>query len=368
MKSKILVVLSGLNAGGAETMFINLYRKIDKEKYAFDFLVFSDADGFYSEEIKKDGCRIFLMASIGKSGVIAFYKSISDAIKKGGPYDVIHSNVDYLSGVVLKIARKCGIPVRIAHSHNTAAYTFKGAMPDFVMPIFRKLINRNATKCLACSNDAALFMFGRKKVKDVIIINNAIELDRFTDVGQFNNEYLEEYKKYSAVFLHIGRFVIQKNHVGLISIFSEYCRSTNSNALLLLVGDGELKSDIERLVLEKKLENNVLFLGNRRDIPELMSVADVFLLPSLFEGLPVTLIEAQAMNLPCIVSDNVKHEVDCGLGLISYVSLDNEAEWKTTIRQAICERTRKNNYYEMTECGFNIIDNIATIESIYQKK
>lgn len=361
---KILVVLSGLSAGGAETMYMNLYRKLDKTKYKIDFLVFPSNNGFYADEVKRNGSKVLEMSSIKRSGISGFSKSIEKAIVENGPYDVIHSHIDYLSGIVMRVAKKCNVKIRLAHSHNTSSYTHRGSIPAPLMWYVRKLITQNATKCLACSHQAANFMFGESKAKDAIVVNNAIDLKRFTDVGQYDGTLNDLRNSNKKIILHIGRFVEQKNHEGLIRIFSEYIKK-NSNTLLLLVGEGNLKEDIIKLVEDCGLQDNVQFLGARADIPELLSVADTFILPSNFEGLPVTLIEAQAMNVPCVVSENIKRDVDCGIDLISFIPLDDHNAWTDAIENAIGGRTRNNNYSIMTNKGYNIDNNVDIIEQLY---
>lgn len=360
---KILVVLSSLSTGGAETMYMNIYRRLDKTKYKIDFLTFGTNDDFYASEIIKNGSRIFKMSSIKKTGLNGFCHSIKKAICENGPYDVIHSHIDYLSGFVMKIAKKNNIKIRISHSHNTSAHTHWGAMPKIFLSYIQNLINKNSTIKLACSQGAAEYMFGKSEVKNTVIINNAIDLNRFSDKGQYNSTipFLHTDKK---IILHTGRFVAQKNHRQLIEIYKKYI-AYHKNTILLLVGDGELKNDIIHLVNTYNMQDNVFFLGIRSDIPELLSVADVFILPSKFEGLPVTLIEAQAMNVPCVVSTNIKKEVDCEMNLIYYAPLDNEEIWVSLIENAINKREKKNNYDIMTSRGYNIENNIEKIKQLY---
>lgn len=366
-KVRVLAVLSGLSAGGAETMYINLFRNLNKEKFSVDFLIFGKDDAFYADEVKKSGSKIFKMDSVQKSGIGGFCKSIERCICENGPYDVVHSHIDYLSGYVMKVAKKCNVRIRLAHSHNTSAHTHRGTISGLLMAYIRRTINKNATKLLACSTDAATYMFGRKKANSAVIINNAIDLDRFSDRGQYDDVNLNFGCEDQKIILHIGRFMEQKNHEALIDIFEKYL-AKNRNSLLLLVGEGELAEKIIHLVEEKGLQNNVKFLGVRADIPELLSIADVFVLPSKFEGLPVTLIEAQAMNVPCVVSSNIKRNVDCGLNLISFVSLENINLWTEEIKQAIEQRKNRDNYTVMTNRGYNIDKNIDIIEKIYLQK
>jgi glycosyltransferase EpsF len=361
---RVLAVLSTLSAGGAETMYINLYRKLDKTKYKIDFLIFGDRNGFYADEVMRNGSRIFKMTSIRESGINGLCQSVEKCICENGPYDVVHSHIDYLSGFVMKIAKKCNVKIRLAHSHSTSAHTHKGSMPTLFMLYLRKLINRNATKRLACSLDAAEYMFGKTKVENAVIINNAIDLSKFSNVGQYPSTLDGISLSDKKVILHIGRFVREKNHRELIMIFDEYIKKY-TDTILLLVGEGELKGNIIQLVNSLGLQENVKFLGVRSDIPELLALSDVFVLPSEFEGLPVTLIEAQAMNVPCVVSDNVKRGVDCGIDLISFIPLGDRSTWCEAIDIAAKRQERNNNYSVMTDNGYNIDKNMDVIERLY---
>lgn len=366
-KVKVLAVLSGLSAGGAETMYMNLYRKMDKMRFAIDFLIFGEDNAFYADEVKKSGSNIFKMESVRASGINGFCKSIKKCICENGPYDVVHSHIDYLSGYVMKVAKKHNVRIRIAHSHSTSAYTHKGAMAELPMQYMRRMINRYATELLACSIESAKYMFGSKQAKKAVIINNAIDLNRFADKGQYadTNYFFQSVKR--DIILHIGRFVEPKNHEKLIDIFDAYLKK-NNNSLLLLVGEGELKDRVIRLVEKKRLQDKIVFLGVRADIPQLLAIADVFVLPSKFEGLPVTLIEAQAMNVPCVVSDNIDKSVDCSLDLISFVDLDDINSWTQSIDQAIKKRTHSNNSDVMTDRGYNIEKNADIIERLYLQR
>lgn len=366
-KVKVLAVLSGLSAGGAETMYINLYRNMNKERFAVDFLIFGNDDAFYADEVKKSGSKIFKMDYVQKSGINGFCNSIKRCICENGPYDVVHSHIDYLSGYVMKVAKKCNVKIRLAHSHSTYAHTHRGSISGLLMVHIRRMINKYATGLLACSTEAAKYMFGNAKANSAVVINNAIDLNRFSDKGQYSDINFDFQSAGKKIILHIGRFTDPKNHETLIDIFDKYL-TRNSNSLLLLAGEGELKDKIVHLVEKKGLQNDVKFLGVRADIPQLLAVADVFVLPSKFEGVPVTLIEAQAMNVPCVVSDNIKKVVDCELDLISFVPLDDVNLWAVAIKQAIEKRTSRDNYTTMTDCGYNIEKNIDIIEQLYLQK
>ena len=208
---------------------------MDKTRCNIDFLIFGGENAFYADEVKKSGSRIFKMDSIRKSGISGFCKSIEKCICENGPYDVVHSHIDYLSGYVLKVAKKCNVRIRLAHSHSTSAYTSKGYISGILMLYIRKMINRYATGLLACSAESAEYMFGSESVQKTVVVNNAIDLSRFCDNGQYNESDFDFYSTEKKIILHIGRFVEPKNHETLLVIFQEYLSKYNDAILFWLI-------------------------------------------------------------------------------------------------------------------------------------
>lgn len=366
---KVLQVLSGLSAGGAESMLMNIYRNIDTTKVNFDFVVFGNENGIFSSEVINRGGKIFKINSLKEKGIINFIKEMKNIIKENGPYDAIHSHVDYLSGLVLMAAKMCKVPIRISHSHSTNAITHKGKLNIVTHWFLKSLIGINANYFLACNNDAAKYMFGQTKVKKTIVINNAIDLDRFSEKGQYDKNNIIDLldlniSNKTKIITNIGRFVEAKNHRVLIDIFDAYHKKVG-DSILLLVGDGELKEDIVKYVKNKNLSKYVKFLGCRKDIPEIFHISDAFVLPSIYEGLPVTLIEAQAMNVPCVVSETIKKDVDCNLDLVCFKDYNNIEEYSNTINEVTQNRKWINNSFSMTKKGYNIDNNISIIYNIY---
>ena len=323
---RVLHVITGIsNRGGAENYVMNMYRNIDRTKVQFDFLLRS-RETAYEEEIKKLGGRIFYTSEYprhfikNKKEVEAFFESHKD-------YDIVHVHANALIYMtVLKIAKKHNINCRIMHSHNT----------DTKRPIYRiihnfnkQFINKWATDYFACSTEAGKWMFKN----DFILRKNAINIDKF----QKDKEVRKKIRKDLGVedkFVigHIGRFVIQKNHTFLLKIFNEYHKK-NPESVLLLVGDGYLEEDIKNLVNEYGLKDSVKFLGNRSDVDTVFQAFDIMVFPSLFEGLPVVIVEAQAANVPCIISDNITDEVLI-TSSVKKLSLDEEVEtWIKNINQ-----------------------------------
>lgn len=371
MKKRILQVVSSLSAGGAETMIMNIYKNINRQKVMFDFLIFGDIEGFYSRDITSLGGKIFSIKPVRETGIILYLYNLINIIKENGPYDVVHAHIDYLSGLVALAARLAGVKKRICHSHNTEALTYKGSLSKVALFVIRKLINYNATDLFACGKDSAIFMFGKKATTKVKIVNNAIDLNLFcSPLSQNEKEnFFNEIgiKKGSKIIGNISRFVEQKNHKRIIDIYSSIV-SKSSNYELVLVGDGKLRAETERYVEMLELKERVHFLGLRKDVHSIIKLFDVFLLPSLFEGFPVTLIEAQAAGINCVVSDVITKDVDLGLGLVHFISLDNDNDtWakkiislenKNKIDFALCKKV-------VSEKGFDIYKNIDTMYQAY---
>ncbi len=370
MAIRVLEVMSGLSAGGAETMMMNILRNIDREKYKIDFLIFESEPTFYTSEVESYGCKIYMIEPIRQSGIKKYMYNIKKILKSYGPYDVVHSHLDIVSALVMVVAKRCGIPCRIAHSHSTAAYTFKRSVNSFAMFFIRKMFALYATDFFACGVDAARFMFGNKKGQQANIINNAIDLDRFCNDGRYNRNMICKNLNISptdTIITNIARFTHVKNQKYLIDVFSEYCEF-NPKSVLLLIGDGDLKQETEEYAAQKSIHQNIYFLGMRRDIPEILSITDVFALPSLFEGLPVTLIEAQAMDVSCVISDVITREVDCGLNLIKYVSLNSVSDWVSAVRESVKQTGHRDNHDVMQKMGYDIHKNIMVVEAAYMSK
>ena len=253
----------------------------------------------------------------------------------------------------LKIAKECGIKVRLAHSHQAfMAETIKAKLIRLLVTPITKMY---ATDLFACGNDAAQWMWGKKDYKSghVHIMTNAIDIKNF----EFSESTRQEMRKVLGienkfVIGNVARFSYQKNHKFLIDIFQEL-KSKNKDAVLLLVGGGELEKEIKSKVELFDLEDSVFFLGIRNDVPRLMSAMDAFVLPSYFEGLPVTLVEAQAAALPSYVSNAITKEVGI-TDYIKYISISSSpSEWAEKILEAN-EFERKDNYDLISKGGYNI--------------
>lgn len=304
-KIRIAHIMGKMVSGGVESVVINYYKNIDKEKIQFDFIVDKDSTYIPFDEIKNMGGRVILVPPYQK---IFSYINRLKMIFKENEYKIVHSHLNTLSIFPLYAAKIAKVPVRIAHSHSTSSKKEwkKNLLKNTLKP-FSKMY---ATHYFCCSEVAGRWLFGDKLYdrNQVRLINNAIDIEKFMYNKEVRNKIRKELKlDDKLVITHVGRFVEQKNHRVLIDIFNEL-HKINSQSILLLAGDGPLLENIKEKVNNLNLSDSVRFLGVRNDINEIMQGTDIFLLPSLYEGLPVVGVEAQASGVLCILSNHMTKE------------------------------------------------------------
>lgn len=318
---RVLQVLTGLDRGGMETMTMNFYRHIDRERVQFDFLLHRKKEGDYEEEARSLGANVF---RIPRQNPLSpgYWRALDDFFSEH-PYGVVHAQLDCLSALPLAVAKRHGVPVRIAHSHSSRQdHDIKYPMKM----ICKRFIRREATDLFACGVDAGRWMFGTDEFK---VVRNAIDVDAYA----FNAERRERVRcelcigEDVLVVGHVGRFTQAKNHAFILNVFAEILK-LRPNAVLMLAGDGELRVEVERNAETLGISSNVIFLGVRSDVADLMQAMDVFLMPSRYEGLPFVLVEAQAAGLPCLISDSIPPDCDFKGSAIARISLSMKpASW-----------------------------------------
>ena len=304
----VLHIAPGIDGGGVGGVIYN-------------YLSHMDLKDMHVEVVVRDyGHRQFLHDRFDELGISVHYivqrkknlkkhfEEISKIIRDG-KFDIVHCHDQNWSIIYLKIAEKMGVPVRIAHSHLTVQTSDR--IKIAISNLFTTSLKKTATGYFACGKAAGVYMWGSEIANSskLYVMRNAVDAQRF----QFSDSIRDEYRKKfgfgdKTVIGHIGRFNEQKNHLFLINIFKVYLK-IDSTALLILIGIGELEEQIRELVIKNEMQNNVIFLGQREDVRELYNAFDVFILPSLYEGLPVVGVEAQANGLPCIFSDTISNEV-----------------------------------------------------------
>ena len=321
---RILQVVTYMGRGGIETMLMNYYRRMDREKIQFDFLVHRDFRADFDDEIEALGGRIYRVPAMNPASG-SYRRALADFFK-AHPYRVVHCHLNYMSGVVLAAAKQAGVPVRIAHAHTAS---MAPGWKQSVRRLCKHLIPVTATHLLACSPEAGRAVFGNGRF---FILANAIDAGAFAPNEALRREVRQELELGEAfTVMHVGRMVYAKNHDFLLESFRELLNQ-DPCAKLVLVGDGELRGGIEARAADLP-EGSVLLLGARTDIPRLLQAGDVFAFPSRFEGMPVTMIEAQAAGLPCIKSHAVTEE--CVVtGLVQSLPTDDPKTWADAILAA----------------------------------
>ncbi|CAN2248126.1 glycosyltransferase family 1 protein [Bacillus vallismortis] len=368
---RVLHVLSGMNRGGAETMVMNLYRKMDRSKVQFDFLTYRNDPCAYDEEILSLGGRLFYVPSIGQSNPLTFVRNVRHVITENGPFNAVHAHTDFQTGFIALAARLAGVPVRVCHSHNTSWKTGFNWKDRLQLMAFRRLILANATALCACGEDAGRFLFGPSNMERerVHLLPNGIDLDLFAPNGQRADE--EKTARGIAVdrliIGHVARFHEVKNHAFLLKL-AAHLKERGVRFQLVLAGDGPLRDKMEEEARRQNLLSDVLFLGTEERIHELMRTFDVFVMPSLYEGLPVVLVEAQASGLPCIISDTITEKVDAGLGLVTRLNLSEPIGiWAETIARAAAAGRPKRELIKGTlaKLGYDAQQNVGALLHVY---
>ncbi len=340
---RILHVLGKLDRGGVETWLVQVLRHIDREKYQMDFLVHTTDPGAYDEEVRALGAQI--IPCMSPSNPIKYAFNFQRVLREYGPYDVIHSHVHHYSGYVLMLAAMAGVKGRIAHSHSDtrSTKTSKSADRRAYLTVMRAMIRAFATRGLAVSAEAGSDLFAsqwRYRTDRWKVQHLGIDLSRFdTDVNAEKVRRALGIPPDALVIGHVGRFSEPKNHAFLVEIAREVVRM-ESRSFFLLVGDGPLRPAIEEKVRNYGLAKHFLFAGLRSDISILMKGAiDVLLFPSLYEGLPVTLLEAQAAGLRCLISNVISSEVDAVPELITRESLEHTpTQWASGLLELLSQQ------------------------------
>lgn len=357
MQIRILHIVSYMQRGGLETLLMNCYRHIDRDKIQFDFMVHRDFRADYDDEIESLGGRIFRMPRLNPFS-FSYKRALEDFFKAHPEYRIVHCHLDCMSALPLSAAKKCGVPVRIAHAHNSNQdKNLKYILKRYYMT----KIPGVATQFFACSKVAGEFMFPGQKV---FLVNNGIETERFVFDPIVREEIRTELALSDALVVgHIGRFVPQKNHSFLIDIF-EKIHEKNSKARLLLVGEGPLKEQIHKKIAERNLTEAVIFMGVRADVNRILQAMDVFVLPSLYEGLGMVAVEAQASGARCILSDRVPAVCKMTEN-VEFISLSKSVEvWAKAVLKEL-PKCRTGHQRELTAAGYDISTTAQWLQRFY---
>lgn len=362
---RVLHYIGLLQFGGSQSFVMEIYRKIDRSKLQFDFVTFpNEKSGFY-DEIRNMGGKVFEAPQYNGKNHFEFVKWWNNFFDEHPEYKIVHLHVRSVATICIRIAHKYGC-YAIAHSHSTSNGSGVAAMVKGVMQL---PIRFQADYLFACSDIAGKWLYGSNvgRSKKYKVIKNAIDAKRF----DFDREMRVAVRKSlhvedKLVIGHVGRMTEAKNHFFLIDVFAEVIKK-NENAVLLLIGDGELKGDIENKIAKEGLNNKIILLGSKNDTEKYYQAMDIFVFPSLWEGLGIVAIEAQASGLPCVVSDTIPKEIDINAGLIHVLKLSDESEKWAQMINSIDTVNRVGRFEEVKQSGYDVTENAKKMQRFYLK-
>lgn len=343
-------------------MVMNYYRHIDRTKVQFDFLVHRDQPGAYEDEIRSLGGRIYRICPIYPQNFAGYKRDIRVFFREHPEYRIVHSHMSELGYFALKEAAEQGIPVRICHAHNAPhGFDMKMIMRNY----FKKRMMPYLTHLFMCGIESGRWLYGKQNESKFIMLNNAIDAAAYTYAPEKRTEIRQKLGiKDKLTVGHVGRFNLQKNHPFLLAVFAALLKK-EPNAVLLLAGGGEDMPKIQAKAQELGIADHVRFLGVRNDIADLMQAMDVFVFPSLYEGLPLTMVEAQASGLPCIISDKVPPECILTKGLVESVSLSESIEIWAQIILENRNIPRTDRSADIAAHGFDITTEAVKLQEFY---
>lgn len=365
-KIKILQFPIANSFGGITHYALDNWKWMDKDKFQCDFATMSKRLDF-ADEVLATGSKIHYISCYAEENEEQFIKEVNAILDEG--YDIVHLHTkQWKSFLMEKICLERNVPKVIVHSHSTRCDANDEKKREWETKEHyrvRNLFNENlATDFWACSEDAAEWLFGDRIPKEKIcIMNNAIETEKFLFDEVIRNKLRKEFKvEDKFVIGNVGRLVYQKNQKFLIDVFSEVYLK-RKDVVLLLVGEGELREELKLQVQELGIEDVVLFLGKRNDVEQLYQMMDLFVLPSNFEGLPITLMEAQAAGLKCLCTESIPHNADI-TGNVTFVKLEKQ-RWVITIQEKASFYKKKNMSEEVIKNGYDLIKQVKYIEQKY---
>lgn len=369
---RVLHIVGRMDRGGIETMIMNIYRNIDREKVQFDFLAHYGREAAFNDEIRSLGGRIYEMPAIKDETkgyywrVFAYIKALKKFFDDHKEYKIIHCHMTNTAGIYMPIAKKRGVTCIISHSHSTKA---KIGLIGKVTDILQKPICKYATDMFACSEAAKNWFYPEEIIKSgkVKVIANAVDAERF----RFNEEKRKKMRNElnlgdGITVVCVSRFRKEKNQIFLMEVLKKM-KEKHSDAVFVFAGDGPCEDEVKAKAKEYGLEENTRFLGMRPDVPDILQAADVFVLPSLWEGLPVVGIEAQASGLHCVASTGVTEEMNA-IGMVEYLSLDEPVEKWCEKLEAAALMPRIDTHEKIKEWGYDIHTTAPWLQEFYLNK
>ena len=359
---RVLNLFTVMDRGGAETMVMNYYRHIDRTKVQFDFLVHREQRGAYDDEIEALGGRIYRMYPIYPQNFARYKRDIRVFFKDHPEYRIIHSHMSELGYFAFREAEQQGVPVRICHAHSAPhGFDMKMVMRTY----FKKRMMPYLTHLFMCGEESGEWLYGERNKSRFVMMNNAIDTAAYAWSLARCKKVRHELNLEGVYTLgHVGNFTQPKNHSFLLEIFAALLKK-EPNAVLLLVGGGTDMQRIQAKAQTLGIAEKVRFLGVRSDVADVMQAMDVFVFPSLYEGLPVTMVEAQAAGLPCLISDKVPSECVLTNGLVEKVPLSESPDvWAEKII-AKYGTPRTDRRTEIAAHGFDITTEAVKLQEFY---
>lgn len=369
-KIRVLVVCYGFGYGGIQTFILNCLEHINRNKIQIDIYAFGTIESPFTEKIKNLGANIYFEPENNVRKIRRFVSQLEKFMTDHGPYDVVHANCNLISAWVLLAAKRVGISIRLSHSHSTSH--FSKSIVQNVYSYFRRfLIDVLATKKLACGQLAGETMYGKKT--KFVIVNNGIDVDRFIQYNPHTSADLRKFLQIpdgARVYANVSRLTPEKNHLFAIEIFREIHKKDSSAVFIyggIIPKEASVEEELKLKIKEYCLDENVRFVGPLMNIEYLYHLSDVWIFCSKFEGLPFCPIELQASGIPCLVSDVITKEIDLGLGIIDFISLDESPSYWA--QKAIMKKKIKLDYNSVKaafkEHNFDIKESVKLLEEIY---
>ena len=358
---RILQMIGSLNVGGSQTLMLNIYRHIDRERMQFDFLLDHPDETYFAEDVKALGARIYTMPSFRGTNAGEIRRDWNNFFYTHPDYTVLHSHIRSYASLYLPVAKRHGLKT-IIHSHNSSNGEGVTAL---VKNVLQRPLRDQADILMACSRDAGRWLFGERACQSdrFIFLPNAVDTARFAPNAEKRRAMRRELGVEGRLVIgHVGRFHPQKNHSFLLDVFQRV-HAQCPRSTLLLVGEGELQRDMVEKAVALGVAEDVIMTGNRNDVPELLGAMDRFAFPSLFEGLPVTLIEAQAAGLPCLISDVITRDVDVS-PLITRLPLGDAELWA---QELLRDRPRLDVRGDIIRAGFDVEASAQMLCALYEK-
>ena len=364
---RVLHVLGTTNLGGAESRIMDLYRHIDREKIQFDFLIHTTKEGFFDREIKQLGGNIYYLPSFRVYNYFAYKKACKAFFASHNEFQMVQGHMTSTASIYLPVAKKAGVPVTIAHARS--AGVDKG-LKGWITKFIRRNLYRKCDYMFSCSDLAASAVFGEKQYKadKVVFVPNAVDTKDFAPDEYMREKIRREYGlENSFVIGHVGRFHYAKNHEFILDIFAEVLKQ-NKQAMLFLLGDGPRRQEMEEKAAELGIKERVIFAGNQNPVAPYYQAMDAFLFPSRFEGMPGTVVEAQAAGLPCLIADTITTQVKV-TELVTFLSLAQDAElWAEQLNRIATERKMQKNTeteIDLSKTNYDVNYQVKQYEQFY---